>query len=989
MQMPAAITRLLKPVAAVLLSLASIFMLLIMVVFIATLLGVGWVSSTTSGQQFLSRQLTVLAAESGYSIEIGSIRAVGAGQLLIERVNLRQGDAPVADISRILLRPSMTALMTGEAKLDLRIRQLIIHPSVDALAPPTDTPPSLSRLIPAAADMHRMAAGLPLDRFSLDTLHIDQLAFADAAGEVDEPFSLTLKSDMIRGPRMMTLTAELDVQGIREDGPITATLDTHMDLSEEAPGIFIDRLHIVSGNIDQTITGHLALPRDAADTSPLPLLLETVFADQPVRIAGLVDQVTGFALNDMAISGPGIAAGGSIQQDSSGTWRGALDASLAMDELAAALPPAKAIPLRDTLDITLSFNGPELSLNMPRLSLPPADLRDITITTTPLTDGGKGDRSITLTAKEQASAAALKLSANLRQDAAGMWRIEGLDTTLTAGNAGSVTLRGDAATDVLALTLEAASLRLDRLKGPLAMPEGTPPIRLDATQILLTGSAAEPVIDWQSRITPTALPKTAPGLRADMTGRIAAGLATIHAKLISKSLREGTINLQHPLRLSLQPFVFEMPHEGLSGRGSLRGGMAALNGFLPVGLRLDGNIGLDITLGGSLAAPTVGGNVSWQKGRARDTDSGLSLRDIDMAAQFNQDHITLQKLTARDGKSGTITAQGRLDLTPGAWPVDATVKMQNIDPFTNTVTAADMPLIDGVFSADLTLKGARHAYLLAGNIASRKLSIQLPERFSTSVPQLNIIEKRAQKKSALPGLDALALKIALSIPQQIFVRGWGLDAEFGGTLTIAGTAATPLITGMLQSIRGRYEEFGRRFTLSRARLDFRGAIPPSPFLDIVADTRVDGIDASVVLSGSASAPTVAFTSTPSMPSEDVLAHILFGTSRANITPTQALQLAQTLRRFSGAGGAGLDPLGSLRSGIGLDDLSVNSDAEGGASVGAGKYLSDEVYLELDSGNATESGAAKLKIDLTPNIKVESKVGQDAQSGAGIFWEWEY
>jgi translocation and assembly module TamB len=109
---------------------------------------------------------------------------------------------------------------------------------------------------------------------------------------------------------------------------------------------------------------------------------------------------------------------------------------------------------------------------------------------------------------------------------------------------------------------------------------------------------------------------------------------------------------------------------------------------------------------------------------------------------------------------------------------------------------------------------------------------------------------------------------------------------------------------------------------------------------------------------------------------------------STISPFQALELARTLRRFSGRGG-GLDPLGELRGAFGLDDLSIQSDAEGGTTVGACKYISDKVYLQVESGSGDKSGAARLQLELAPNIKAESKIGQDATGGGGIFWEWEY
>jgi translocation and assembly module TamB len=110
---------------------------------------------------------------------------------------------------------------------------------------------------------------------------------------------------------------------------------------------------------------------------------------------------------------------------------------------------------------------------------------------------------------------------------------------------------------------------------------------------------------------------------------------------------------------------------------------------------------------------------------------------------------------------------------------------------------------------------------------------------------------------------------------------------------------------------------------------------------------------------------------------------------SRITPFQAIQLTQTLQRFSGKGGGGFDPLGKLRSATGLDDIRVDTNEAGESSVGVGKYLTDKVYLEVEKGKGEASGAANIEVELTPSISLESKIGQDAQGGAGIFWSRDY
>src|SRR3546814_15768544 len=75
------------------------------------------------------------------------------------------------------------------------------------------------------------------------------------------------------------------------------------------------------------------------------------------------------------------------------------------------------------------------------------------------------------------------------------------------------------------------------------------------------------------------------------------------------------------------------------------------------------------------------------------------------------------------------------------------------------------------------------------------------------------------------------------------------------------------------------------------------------------------------ISGRAQNPQIAFTSTPSLPQDEVMSRILFGESVTNLSATQAIQLAASLNSLRGGGG-GLNPLGKLQSAAGIDRLRI-------------------------------------------------------------------
>ena len=89
------------------------------------------------------------------------------------------------------------------------------------------------------------------------------------------------------------------------------------------------------------------------------------------------------------------------------------------------------------------------------------------------------------------------------------------------------------------------------------------------------------------------------------------------------------------------------------------------------------------------------------------------------------------------------------------------------------------------------------------------------------------------------------------------------------------------------------------------------------------------------------------------------------------------------------GGSGGGVLGGVRSALGLDVLNVGAGDTGTPSVSAGKYLVDGVFVGVDQGTDTDSTRAKVEVDLTPNVKLESEAGADNSGSVGLKWQWDY
>ena len=111
---------------------------------------------------------------------------------------------------------------------------------------------------------------------------------------------------------------------------------------------------------------------------------------------------------------------------------------------------------------------------------------------------------------------------------------------------------------------------------------------------------------------------------------------------------------------------------------------------------------------------------------------------------------------------------------------------------------------------------------------------------------------------------------------------------------------------------------------------------------------------SINVTGPADRPRFAFSSVPALPEDEVLARLIFGRSMSNLSPLQIAQLADAAAQLSGGGGT-TSLLEALRSNLGVDDLDIRTNEQGGTSVAVGKYLNDRTYLTLEKGDKAGSG----------------------------------
>lgn len=406
---------------------------------------------------------------------------------------------------------------------------------------------------------------------------------------------------------------------------------------------------------------------------------------------------------------------------------------------------------------------------------------------------------------------------------------------------------------------------------------------------------------------------------------------------------------------------------------------------------LEGTLRFDGRLNGPFALTALSGKLSLANGRLADPFLPFALKEVDLTALVAgaSAQVTGQAGVTTGGKMG-VTGDVGLRAPFGA----------NLTFALDNVVLRDPQLYATTGKGTLTLRGpALGGAMISGTVNLGKTELQIPSTTSRVVGDLpglqHINESVAskatrQRAGADPGSGAgrsgtgYKLDVTLSAPNQVFVRGRGLDAELGGRLILRGSTFNIAPSGAFNLLRGRLDILGRRLVLTEAQVQLQGALVP--YVHIVAGIESGGTTSSVLIEGEATNPAVTFTSSPDLPQEQVIAHLLFDRGLDKISAFQAAQLGAAVATLAGRGGDGV--LGALRNKTLLDNLDVQADGTGNTSVTAGKYVGDKAYSEVTMGQGGKTSIS-LNYDLSRHITAKTHVDSEGSTGLGLFLTGDY
>jgi translocation and assembly module TamB len=393
-------------------------------------------------------------------------------------------------------------------------------------------------------------------------------------------------------------------------------------------------------------------------------------------------------------------------------------------------------------------------------------------------------------------------------------------------------------------------------------------------------------------------------------------------------------------------------------------------------------------VGGQLGEPRLTGTMRSQGARVESTALGAVFDQVSLDSKFTNSRLELTRFSGRAGDGGSFNGTGGIDLSAEhSFPMDIRVQLKN-------AKLANRDDFTGVATGNVRIATDAYGGVFSGKLHIDRATYRIGRTNLVTVPMLAVTEKNTKvlgrRTATYAPPTRWLLNVQVEADRRLYLSGMGIEAEWRADLKVKGSVTAPELTGRVDLVRGDYDFAGKRFTLTRGSVRFQGVFPPDPQIDISATSTQSGFTAQIDISGTAQRPMIRFSSVPSLPEDEVLSRVLFGTSVTNLSAPEAVQLASALASLRGGGG-GFNPVNAVRKGLGIDRLRIlPADAARGrgTAVAAGQYIGRSVYVELVT-DAQGYTATNIEVSLTRSLSILSSLETLGGTSVNLRWKRDY
>jgi len=459
-------------------------------------------------------------------------------------------------------------------------------------------------------------------------------------------------------------------------------------------------------------------------------------------------------------------------------------------------------------------------------------------------------------------------------------------------------------------------------------------------------------------------------------------------KILLTHTQGSTLNIEGtlPLNLSLTPADTTTTTSPLVGQAEgdvnlkVTGNAFDIDWFRPFLnpqnlSHLRGDLSTDITVSGTMNAPTLDGTFLLTKGRAKLPLIGITYRNIGIDAKLAHDGIVIHRAELHTG-NGSLIATGRIEMTR------LTLGQYTIDMALDKFSAIHSSTYEAALSGHLQLSGTTQAPIVAGDLRVLGANLFLTDTAGEDIEQvaltkedIRMLEEQfgyriSQQDTTTSNIyDALKMDVNLEVERDTWIRQSSnpeMAIQMMGRLELHKMPDEEI--QLFRSIemipsRSYIRQFGRRFDIVHGRITFDGPVAEM-IMDVGAEFEVrshgnPGQPEAIInltLSGPIDDLKLALGSEPQMSNTDIVSYIATGKPASEALRFGGDDQGGFLSQGGALAASELANIveGVAAEGLGLDVIEIQQDGLKGTRIVAGKYVSPRLYLGVSQPIALSS-----------------------------------
>jgi len=377
---------------------------------------------------------------------------------------------------------------------------------------------------------------------------------------------------------------------------------------------------------------------------------------------------------------------------------------------------------------------------------------------------------------------------------------------------------------------------------------------------------------------------------------------------------------------------------------------------------LQGELKINLAAGGTLEDPLFTGGAYLSNGSLGLTGPGITLSEINIAAQSDgADKLQLTGQLRSGNGSAKIFGEVRTTKETGLL-ADIHIQGQNL-------ASVRVPNLSLDSSPDLTLRISKDVFDISGTIKIPDATAQIHSLPGNAVPRsADVIVHAPDRVVEQQSGTIVTGDIEVILGDQVHFSGFGLNSRLDGRLKLTQSRGGYLRSGGTVRVRdGFLTGYGKELRVDRGELTFTGPLDdPLINIQVSRESIYEGRQYTIGLrlTGSAQHVKTEPFSRPAMSENDVLVFLMLDRPPSTGDDSSGAALALGLQQ--------LVPLEGGR--FGLDEVSFETNDANEAAMVAGKRINDKLYVRYVFGALGQPGAFRIRYRLGRGFSLESSTG---------------